>query len=138
MPDRAATAGRAWLARPMVALDGSRNASGPGLEFTKKLSRELGEAGFVVISGLARGIDTAAHRAALATGTVAVLAGGQGQIYPPQNKPLVEELIATGCAVSELPFTVELRAWDVPRRNRFVAGLSLDVIVVEAARKSAR
>jgi DNA processing protein len=121
-----------------VALVGSRNASGPGLKFTKKLSRELGEAGFVVISGLARGIDTAAYRAALATGTVAVLAGGHGQIYPPQNKPLVEELIATGCDVSELPFTVELRAWDVPRRNRFVAGLSLDVIVVEAARKSAR
>ena len=126
----------AALARPMVALVGSRNASGLGLKFTEKLSRELGEAGFVVVSGLARGIDTAAHRAALATGTVAVLAGGHGQIYPPQNEPLVEELIATGCAVSELPFTVEPRARDFPRRNRIVAGLSLGVVVVEAARKS--
>ncbi len=126
----------AALARPMVALVGSRNASGLGLKFTEKLSRELGEAGFVVVSGLARGIDTAAHRAALATGTVAVLAGGHGQIYPPQNEPLVEELIDTGCAVSELPFTVEPRARDFPRRNRIVAGLSLGVVVVEAARKS--
>lgn len=126
----------AALARPMVALVGSRNASGLGMKFTEKLASELGEAGFVVVSGLARGIDTAAHRAALTTGTVAVLAGGHGQIYPPQNEPLVEELIATGCAVSELPFTVEPRARDFPRRNRIVAGLSLGVVVVEAARKS--
>ena len=69
---------------------------------------------------------------------MAVLAGGHGQIYPPQNEPLVEELIATGCAVSELPFTVERRARDIPQRNRIVAGLSLGVLVVEAARKSAR
>jgi DNA processing protein len=129
---------RAWLARPMVALVGSRNASGPGLKFAEKLSRKLGEAGFVGISSLARGIHTAAHRAALVTGTLAVLAGGHGQIYPPQNEPLVKELIATGCAVLELPFTVEPRARDVPRRNRFVAGLSLCVLLVEAARKSAR
>ena len=129
---------RAWLAHPMVALVGSRNASGPRLKFAEKLSRELGESGFIVISSLARGIDTAAHRAALATGTLAVLAGGHGQIYLPQNEPLVEELIATGCAVLEMPFTVEPRTRDVPRRNRFVAGLSLGVLLVEAARKSAR
>ncbi len=79
----------AALARPMVALVGSRNASGLGIKFAEKLSRELGEAGFVVVSGLARGIDTAAHRAALTTGTVAMLAGGHGQIYPSQNEPLV-------------------------------------------------
>ncbi len=126
----------AVLSKPMVALVGSRNASGLGLKFTEKLARELGEAGFVVVSGLARGIDTAAHRASLATGTVAALAGGHGQIYPPQNEPLVEDLIATGAAVSELPFTMEPRARDFPRRNRIVAGLSLGVVVVEAAARS--
>ncbi len=124
------------LQRPMVSLVGSRNASGLGLKFTERLARELGEAGFVVVSGLARGIDTAAHRASLATGTVAVLAGGHGQIYPPQNEPLVEELITAGAAISELPFTMEPRAHDFPRRNRIVAGLSIGVVVVEAARKS--
>lgn len=124
------------LRRPMIALVGSRNASGLGLKFTETLARELGEAGFVVVSGLARGIDTAAHRASVATGTVAVLAGGQGHIYPPQNEPLVEELIETGAAVSELPFSVEPRARDFPRRNRIVAGLALGVVVVEAARRS--
>ena len=124
------------LQRPMVSLVGSRNASGLGLKFTEKLARELGEAGFVVVSGLARGIDTAAHKASLATGTLAVLAGGHGQIYPPQNEPLVEELIANGAAMSELPFTMEPRAHDFPRRNRLVAGVSLGVVVIEAARKS--
>ena len=124
------------LQRPMVSLVGSRNASGLGLKFTEKLARELGEAGFLVVSGLARGIDTAAHRASLATGTLAVLAGGHGQIYPPQNEPLVEELIANGAAMSELPFTMEPRAHDFPRRNRLVAGVSLGVVVIEAARKS--
>jgi DNA processing protein len=124
------------LARPMVALVGSRNASGLGLKFTEKLARELGEAGFVIVSGLARGIDTAAHSASRVTGTVAVLAGGHGRIYPPQNEPLLEELLVAGAAISELPFTVEPRARDFPRRNRIVAALSMAVVVVEAARKS--
>lgn len=124
------------LAKPMVALVGSRNASGLGLKFTEKLARELGEAGFVIVSGLARGIDTAAHTASVATGTIAVLAGGHGRIYPPQNEPLLEEMLDHGAAISELPFTVEPRARDFPRRNRIVAALSMAVIVVEAARKS--
>lgn len=124
------------LTKPMVALVGSRNASALGLKFTEKLARELGEAGFVVVSGLARGIDTAAHRAALTTGTVAVLAGGHGRIYPAQNEPLVEDMLEAGAAISELPFTLEPRARDFPRRNRIVAALSMAVVVVEAARKS--
>lgn len=124
------------LAKPMVALVGSRNASGLGLKFTEKLARELGEAGFVIVSGLARGIDAAAHRASLATGTVAVLAGGHGRIYPPQNEPLLEDILAHGAGISELPFTVEPRPRDFPRRNRIVAALSMAVVVVEAARKS--
>jgi DNA processing protein len=124
------------LARPMVSIVGSRNASGMGLKFTEKLARELGDAGFVVVSGLARGIDAAAHRASLETGTVAVLAGGHGQVYPPQNEPLLEELLERGAAISELAFTQEPRARDFPRRNRIVAGLALGVVVVEAARKS--
>jgi DNA processing protein len=124
------------LARPMVALVGSRNASALGMKLTEQLAHDLGQAGIVVVSGLARGIDTAAHRAALAAGTVAVLAGGHGQVYPPQNEPLLDEIVATGAAISELPFTVEPRARDFPRRNRIVAGLSLAVVVVEAARKS--
>lgn len=126
----------AALARPMVAIVGSRNASGLGMKFTEMLASDLGKAGFVVVSGLARGIDTAAHRASLETGTVAVLAGGQGRIYPPQNEPLVEAMLANGAAVSELPFTVEPRGRDFPRRNRIVAALSMAVVVVEAARKS--
>ncbi len=92
----------------------------------------------MVVSGLARGIDAAAHRASLNGGTVAVLAGGQGRIYPPQHADLVEEIVATGAAVSESPFELEPRAKDFPRRNRIVAGLSLATIVVEAARASAR
>ncbi len=124
------------LARPMVSIVGSRNASAAGMKFTETLARDLGQAGFVVVSGLARGIDTAAHKASLQTGTVAVLAGGQGQIYPPQNEPLVEALIEQGCAISELPFSVEPRARDFPRRNRIVAAMALGVVVVEAARAS--
>lgn len=126
----------AALARPMVAIVGSRNASGLGVKFAERLAAELAEAGIVVVSGLARGIDAAAHRASLRHGTVAVLAGGQGRIYPPQHAELVEEIIAAGAAVSESPFEMEPRGRDFPRRNRIVAGLSLATVVVEAARKS--
>ncbi len=126
----------AVLARPMVALVGSRSASANGLRFTQMLARDLGEAGFVVVSGLARGIDTAAHRASLGSGTVAVLAGGHGRVYPAENEPLLDAILATGAAVSEMPFTAEPRARDFPRRNRIVAGLAMAVVVVEAARRS--
>lgn len=124
------------LQRPMVSVVGSRNASGLGVKFAQKLAADLAEAGFVVVSGLARGIDVAAHRASLAGGTVAVLAGGQGRIYPAQHADLVEELIETGVALSESPFEMEPRGQDFPRRNRIVAGLSLATVVVEAARRS--
>ncbi|WP_245512946.1 DNA-processing protein DprA [Enterovirga rhinocerotis] len=125
------------LLRPAVAIVGSRNASAAGLAFTERLAAGLGAAGYVVVSGLARGIDTRAHRAALASGTVAVLAGGHDRIYPSENKGLLERIIGEGGAVvSEMPFGWEPRAQDFPRRNRIVSGLSYGVVVVEAARRS--
>ncbi|GAU85220.1 rossmann fold nucleotide-binding protein Smf possibly [Bosea sp. BIWAKO-01] len=124
------------LLRPCVALVGSRNASAAGLKFTARLAQDLGEAGFVVVSGLARGIDTAAHGASLGTGTVAVLAGGLDEIYPPQNAQLFERLIMSGAAISEMPMGWAPRGRDFPRRNRLVSGLALGTVVVEAARKS--
>jgi DNA processing protein len=124
------------LSRPSVAVVGSRNASAAGLKFTARLARDLGEAGFTVTSGLARGIDTAAHEASLTTGTVAVMAGGLDEIYPPQNLKLFDRLVETGAAVSEMPLGWAPRGRDFPRRNRLVSGLSLGTVVVEAARKS--
>lgn len=124
------------LSRPSVAVVGSRNASAAGLKFTARLARDLGEAAFVVTSGLARGIDTAAHEASLATGTVAVMAGGLDQVYPPQNLGLFQRIAETGAAVSEMPLGWAPRGRDFPRRNRLVSGLSLGTVVVEAARKS--
>ena len=124
------------LPRPMVAVVGSRNASGAGLKFTQRIARELGEAGFVVASGLARGIDAAAHSASLATGTVAVLAGGQDRIYPPEHVTLLDSVLPAGAALSEMPMGWEPRARDFPRRNRLISGLSLGVVIVEAAKRS--
>jgi DNA processing protein len=125
------------LARPSVAIVGSRNASASGLTFAERLSRQLGEAGYVVVSGLARGVDTKAHKATLETGTVAVLAGGQDRVYPAQNEPLLQAVVEQGGAViSEMPMDWEPRGRDFPRRNRIVSGLSYGVVVVEAARRS--
>lgn len=125
------------LARPSVAIVGSRNASASGLTFAERLSRQLGEAGYVVVSGLARGIDTKAHKATLETGTVAVLAGGHDRIYPAQNEPLLLAIVEQGGAVvSEMPMGWEPRGRDFPRRNRIVSGLSYGVVVIEAARRS--
>ena len=126
----------AALTRPMIAMVGSRNASAAGLKFVERLARELGEAGFVIASGLARGIDAAAHRASLATGSVAVLAGGQDRIYPEQHIDLLDALLPEGAALSEMPFGWEARAQDFPRRNRIISGLSLGVVIVEAAKRS--
>lgn len=126
----------AVLNRPCVALVGSRNASAAGLKLTAKLARELGEAGFVTVSGLARGIDTAAHEASLTSGTIAVLAGGLDEIYPPQNIPLLGRIRERGAAVSEMPLGWVPRGRDFPRRNRLISGLALGTVVVEAARKS--
>ena len=126
----------AALARPMVAMVGGRNASAAGLRFAEQLARDLGASGFVIASGLARGIDAAAHRASLTTGTVAVLAGGHDNIYPPEHAKLVDAILPGGAAISEMPLGREPRARDFPRRNRLISGLSLGVVVVEAARRS--
>ncbi len=126
----------AALALPMVAIVGARNASAAGIRFAERLARELGEAGFAIVSGLARGIDAGAHRASLATGTIAVLAGGHDRIYPPEHAELVDALIADGAVVSEMPLGHEPRARDFPRRNRLISGLAVGVVVVEAAARS--
>lgn len=123
--------------RPSVGIAGSRNASISGAKFAAMIARDVGRAGYTVTSGLARGIDTAAHRASLESGTIAVLAGGLDQPYPPENIPLLDEIVSgEGLAVSEMPFGWEPRARDFPRRNRLIAGISLGVVVVEAAQRS--
>jgi DNA processing protein len=124
------------LALPMVAIVGSRNASGAGLKFTQRIAHELGEAGFAIVSGLARGIDAAAHSASLATGTIAVLAGGHDRLYPAEHANLLEAILSTGAALSEMPFGWEPRGRDFPRRNRLISGLALGVVIVEAAKRS--
>ena len=124
------------LMRPLVAIVGSRNASAAGVKFAERLARDLGQAGFSTVSGLARGIDAAAHRASIATGTIAVLAGGHERIYPAEHADLLEQILAAGAAVSEMPLAWEPRARDFPRRNRLISGLSVGVVVVEAARRS--
>jgi DNA processing protein len=124
------------LAMPTVAVVGSRNASAAGLKMTARIASGLSEAGFAVASGLARGIDAAAHKASLATGTVAVLAGGQDRVYPPEHGKLLDDLLETGAAISEMPLGWEPRARDFPRRNRLISGLSLGVVIVEAAKRS--
>jgi DNA processing protein len=88
---------------PMVAIVGARNASAAGMRFAEHLARDLGAAGFAVVSGLARGIDAAAHRGSLATGTIAVLAGGHDRIYPPEHQELAEAILANGALISEMP-----------------------------------
>jgi DNA processing protein len=124
------------LSMPMVAIVGSRNASAAGAKFAERMAHDLGNAGFAIVSGLARGIDAAAHRASLATGTVAVLAGGQDKIYPPEHQGLLDALMNSGCAVSEMPLGWVPRAHDFPRRNRLISGLALGVLVIEAAKRS--
>jgi len=120
-----------------VGVVGARNASAAGQKMTRILAADLGEGGYTVVSGLARGIDAAAHRASLATGTVAVLAGGLDQIYPAENIPLAEEIVARGGAlITEMPLNWEPRARDFPRRNRLISGLSLGIVVIEAAKRS--
>ncbi|MEW9808448.1 DNA-processing protein DprA [Mesorhizobium sp. ZMM04-5] len=122
---------------PPVAIVGARNASLAGIKMARALAAELGRQGYGVVSGLARGIDTAAHDGSLSTGTVAVLAGGIDRPYPPENVELAGEIAMRGGAVvSEMPMGWEPRAQDFPRRNRIIAGLSLGLVVVEAAKRS--
>jgi DNA processing protein len=125
------------FALPPVAIVGARNASAAGMKFARTLAAGLGGAGHAVVSGLARGIDTAAHEGGLATGTVAVFAGGLDNPYPPENASLAGEIARSGGAIiSEMPFGWEPRARDFPRRNRLIAGMSHGLVVVEAAQKS--
>lgn len=122
--------------RPAVAIVGARNASAAGVRFARRLAGELGEAGVLVVSGLARGIDTAAHFGALNSGTVAVFAGGLDMIYPAENRDLAAAIAERGALVSEMPPGTEPQARHFPRRNRLIAGLAMGVIVVEAALRS--
>ena len=124
------------LQRPLLALVGTRNASAMGTRMARRLAADLGAAGFVVVSGLARGIDALAHHAALDTGTIAVMAGGLDCIYPAENTDLAADIAARGLMISEMPFGLEPQARHFPRRNRIVSGLSRAVIVVEAATRS--
>jgi DNA processing protein len=124
------------LGRRALAIVGAREASLAGRRFAAQLAAALGGAGFVVASGLARGIDAAAHEAALATGTVAVLAGGIDQVYPPQNAGLQQAIAARGLLLAEAPFGTPPVARAFPRRNRIVSGLAVGVVVIEAAARS--
>jgi DNA processing protein len=127
----------AALGRPMIAIVGARNASVVGCRMAQKLARDLGDAGFVIVSGLARGIDAAAHDAALDGGTVAVFAGGLDRLYPPENAALADRILdAGGAHVSEMPLGWEPRARDFPRRNRLVSGMASGTVIVEAAQRS--
>jgi DNA processing protein len=124
------------LEREMVAIVGARNASALGIKFATGLARDLGEAGLVVVSGLARGIDHAAHTGALGTGTIAVVAGGIDVVYPPENASLYAKIAQEGAVVAELPLHTAPLARHFPRRNRLISGLARGVVVVEAAERS--
>ena len=126
------------LSRPMVGMVGARNASSLGVRMARRLGAGLSEAGFTVVSGLARGIDAAAHEAAMEGEgrTIAVMAGGIDVIYPPENAALAKAIAEGGCRISEHPPGLEPQARHFPLRNRIVAGLSRAVIVAEAAAKS--
>ncbi len=120
-----------------VGIVGARNASAAGQRMTKLVAGDLGDAGYVVVSGLARGIDAAAHAATLASGTVAVMAGGLDKLYPEENRGLADSIVEHGGAlITEMPLGWEPRARDFPRRNRLVSGVSLGIVVVEAAKRS--
>jgi len=124
------------LQRPMIAVVGARNASANGRRLARDLAAELGRGGLVVISGLARGIDAAAHLGGLEAGSVAVVAGGADVVYPAENRGLYDALVRQGAIVAELPLGTEPQARHFPRRNRIISGMALGVVVVEAAARS--
>ncbi len=124
------------LHKPCIAMVGARNCSSLGARMARGLATDLGKQGYVVVSGLARGIDTSAHMAALDTGTVAVMAGGVDVIYPAENTDLARGIARSGLRVSEQPMGVTPQARHFPRRNRIISGLARAVVVVEAAAKS--
>ncbi len=124
------------LSKPCIAIVGARNASPGGKKIAFDLAQKLGKAGFVIVSGLARGIDGAAHEGALDTGTIAVLAGGIDQIYPPEHRKLYEQISKDGCILSEMPLGTAPAAPLFPRRNRIIAALCQGIVVIEAAHQS--
>ena len=124
------------LKRQAIGIVGARNASAAACRFARGLAHDLGEQNVVVVSGLARGIDAAAHDGALASGTIGCAAGGIDIFYPPENEERQRRMMSVGLVISERPPGLEPRARDFPRRNRIIAGLSLGVVVVEAAPKS--
>jgi DNA processing protein len=124
------------LGRPIVAVVGARNASANGRRLARELATGLGQAGLLVVSGLARGIDAAAHLGALESGTAAVVAGGVDIVYPEENRSLYDALSRHGAIVAELPLSSEPQARHFPRRNRIISGMALGVLVVEAAARS--
>ncbi|MBV9198419.1 MAG: DNA-protecting protein DprA [Alphaproteobacteria bacterium] len=124
------------LTSPTVAIVGARNASANGRRLSRDLAAALGQGGIVVVSGLARGIDAAAHLGALETGSIAVVAGGVDVVYPEENRGLHEALARHGAIVAELPLGTEPQARHFPRRNRIISGMALGVVVVEAAARS--
>ena len=124
------------LQKPMLAIVGVRNASVNGRKLAATLARDLAAAGFVIVSGMARGIDSAAHEAAIETGTIAVLANGVDIAYPPENKKLYDAIAQRGLLLSENALGLEPSTQLFPRRNRIVSGLCQGVIVVEASFKS--
>ena len=126
----------AWLGKPAIALVGARNASSLGTRMARGLAKDLGAAGYVVVSGLARGIDAAAHLAALDTGTIAVQAGGVDTIYPAENAELALNIAQEGARISEQPMGLQPMARHFPARNRLISGLAQATVVVEAAAKS--
>ena len=124
------------LCQQCLAIVGARNASAAGRRFARDIAAEIGRAGFVIVSGMARGIDTAAHEGGLETGTIAMLAGGVDVIYPEENTALYGEIRARGACLSEHPPGTRPTARHFPPRNRLISGLSLGVLVVEAAPRS--
>jgi DNA processing protein len=126
----------ALLSRPSVAIVGSRNCSALGRKVAGQIAERLGSAGCTVVSGMARGIDAAAHAASLGSGTCAVLAGGADNVYPPDNQTLYERIVGQGCVISEMAPGYQPTGRDFPKRNRIVAATSLATVIVEAANRS--
>lgn len=124
------------LRKKSIAVVGARNASLNGQRLAEGMARDLGRFGFLVVSGLARGVDTAAHKGAIASGTLAVLGGGADVIYPKENAALYDRMRAEGALVSEVPLGTQPQARHFPRRNRIISGLSRGIVVIEAGLKS--
>ncbi|MBO0344736.1 DNA-processing protein DprA [Roseibium limicola] len=137
-PPLLSVAGGTELCRPLsVAVVGARNASLAGQKLARQISSELSEEGYLVVSGLARGIDAAAHKASLQGGTTAVFAGGINVLYPPENRDLAQEIVSRDSnLITEMPFSWKPRGRDFPRRNRLISGMALGVVVIEAAKGS--